>query len=125
MPTVTSPESRCGPWRATTAVVPTKALLRPPVAGFRKPTGRSLIFSSLFTNQGRPGELLDVISRSSPGFVAYRGSSGRLKTLQTSKNLEEMLVLLKTLPLECGISVSDCFSILVLVGGVTPDYGDK
>jgi hypothetical protein len=31
---------------------------------------------------------------------------------------------LKTLPLDCDISVSRLLLNLVLVGGVTPDYGD-
>ena len=33
------------------------------------------------------------------------------KHLESPKNPAEMLVLLKTLPLECDISVSDCFTI--------------
>jgi len=49
----------------------------------------------------------------------------RVNPWNPSKNPREMLVLLKTLPLECDISMSVCFSTLVLVGGVTPDYGDQ
>jgi hypothetical protein len=41
------------------------------------------------------------------------------------KKPKEMLVFLKTLPLECDISVCVRFTILVLVGGATPDYGDQ
>ncbi len=58
-----------------------------------------------------------------------RTGSGCRQQVQLSsdflKKPREMLVFLKTLPLECDISVCDRFTILVLVGGVTPDYGDQ
>ena len=63
------------------------------------------------------------------GRVSRRLASEGRREVQVSpdflKKPKEMLVFLKTLPLECDISVCVRFTILVLVGGVTPDYGDQ